>query len=555
MVSSNRRACATAVGLLALALPLAARAAEPGPDALPIQVVDIHSASAAHRTKALTDALRGAIRAMPGWSIAANAATPGAAQCAFAAARPRHWSSIPPTRVPEKARALIYAGDDKLAAGDAAGALAAYQAGDDIMRVPTTGLAVARALAALGRFAEAADIAGWAAAEPVQPNEASVLAEARRDAEALAKSAAKRAASVRVVIGGQPIAASTAVFFDGVLAPAGDDPATRLVNPGKRVISVVALGYRGSASVILREGDRATVSITLTEDPPSAECQSRVAAALEADRWVWGTLEKKDPKGSRLVANLHFWVRGKGATRRSVEIDDEQDEALRKAAATAMHELTGGPPNGEVRIRTSPVIAQVLVDGAAAGALRDGNGTFTMTAGAHTIRLRASGFVDHEARVIVRPGAPVEISPTLERLPWMSGKRIAGLAVLGGGVAAGVVGLVSALQVKSAQSAIEKELVTQPPSFQTCDPATYGNHNPPLSADVYEKSYAATCTKGKTFQALQIVMFPLAAIAGGVGIFLIATGGQSTTTPKQSSWTLVPMIGPGGGALGATFRF
>ncbi len=54
---------------------------------------------------------------------------------------------------------------------------------------------------------------------------------------------------------------------------------------------------------------------------------------------------------------------------------------------------------------------------------------------------------------------------------------------------------------------------------------------------------ATLCSKGKTFQTMQIVFFPLAAIAGGVGVYLIATSGKSaprTTNHGQ------PQVGPGG---------
>jgi hypothetical protein len=57
----------------------------------------------------------------------------------------------------DKARALMKEGDGLYFSSDYAGALERYRAADAIMKVPTTGLAVARAQAALGKLVEARD--------------------------------------------------------------------------------------------------------------------------------------------------------------------------------------------------------------------------------------------------------------------------------------------------------------------------------------------------------------------------------------------------------------
>lgn len=64
-----RRVFAWAAGAALLCAPAAARAAEPGPDALPITVITIQTDTGDDQADALTKALRNAVRAMPGWSL------------------------------------------------------------------------------------------------------------------------------------------------------------------------------------------------------------------------------------------------------------------------------------------------------------------------------------------------------------------------------------------------------------------------------------------------------------------------------------------------------
>lgn len=349
MVSSCRVLSQTLTTLVVLLISTFAHAAEPGPTALPMDVLDIQTPDAVDQARALTKALRDSVRAMPGWSLSDTAHSPGALQCAFPVARPKHWSVVPPARDPEKARSLVYSGDDKLAINDVNGALAAYEAGDDIMRVPSTGISVVRALVSLGRFAEAADFARWVANEPVQPSEAIVITDARRESAHLAQAAAKRAAAVKVLLGGSPVGESVSVFVDGALAPTGDDATWRLVNPGKHVLTVAALGYRGSVNVSVREGERANVPMVLSQDAPTPACQARIGDAIKATRWLWGTLERGKTSGT-VVARLHFWTREKSVADLSLEYSEKlaapNDDALRKLAADSITKLTGGRRGG-----------------------------------------------------------------------------------------------------------------------------------------------------------------------------------------------------------------
>lgn len=318
----------------------------------------------------------------------------------------------------------------------------------------------------------------------------------------------------------------------------------------------------------LGEGDYSLEVLTLSlkcVEPPDANCQSRIADQIKADRYVWGTLKKKDKKSGLVTAQLNLWVRGKGTSKWPVEysqnLTDQNDDALRKIAAEAIEQLTGGPPKGGIRVRAGSVAGQVFIDGQPVGALKNGDGTFMVPSGPHKVTVKAIGYADYEAQIVVKPtGTPTDLSVTLvpagDRSP-INGKRVGGFVSLGAGVAFGVVGLISALQVNSAQSAIADAVAGQPQSFDLCDSATYVNWRPPSPGmkQPTSASFENNCSKGKTFQTMQIAMFPLAAVAGGVGIFLLATSGKSAPSPNRTGWTVLPQVGPTGGALEATYRF
>lgn len=310
----------------------------------------------------------------------------------------------------------------------------------------------------------------------------------------------------------------------------------------------------------LGEGDYSFEVLSLSlkcPEPPDANCQSRIADQIKADRYVWGTLKRKDKKGSVVTGQLHLWVRGKGTSNWPIEysgnLTDQNDDALRKIASESLGQLTGGPPKGGLHIHAGTVAGQVFLDGQPLGALKSGDGTFMVPAGPHKVTVKAVGYADSETQVVVKPtGAPADISMTMvgSAGPPINVKRVGGYAALGAGLVFGVVGLVSAVQVNSAQKAIDGTnnlRDTLPQSVDLCDQTTYPTG---LDPNVYNKN---ACSKGKTFQTLQIAMFPLAAVAGGVGIFLIATSGKSA--PKMGNLQVLPQIGPQGGRLDVTYNF
>lgn len=166
----------------------------------------------------------------------------------------------------ETARSLMDDGDRLRAAQDNAGALQRYQAAHEIMKVPTTGIEVAKTLAALGKLVEARATAIEVANLPVAPSEPSVMAAARQEASALAAELATRIPSATFQV--WPKEAQATIFVDSAQIPPAAVGLPYKTNPGEHVVQVTAPGYQTAEQRFkLEEGGSTTVSVNLVAAP------------------------------------------------------------------------------------------------------------------------------------------------------------------------------------------------------------------------------------------------------------------------------------------------
>jgi hypothetical protein len=164
----------------------------------------------------------------------------------------------------ETARALMDDGDKKFAAGDLQGALKSYKAADDIMKVPTTALEVARAQIKLKLLVEARDTLVRLMAIPTAPNESGAFAKARQEAAWLNEELVTRIPSLRVGVEGLGVGVSPEVTIDGEALPVAAVGLPRKLNPGLRRVVVSAKGYQSAtAEVTLAEGENKELSVAL----------------------------------------------------------------------------------------------------------------------------------------------------------------------------------------------------------------------------------------------------------------------------------------------------
>lgn len=171
----------------------------------------------------------------------------------------------------ETARSLLLDGREKLRAGDAKGALEAFQAAHAIMGVPTTGLDLARAQAALGDLVGARATALGVAAMAAAPNEPEAFTYARGEARALAEELAARIPSLLIRVTGLPAGTTPEVTVDGIAIPPQALPFPRKTNPGQHTILVGAPGHvTEERTAHLKERENIVVEIPMKPAPLSS---------------------------------------------------------------------------------------------------------------------------------------------------------------------------------------------------------------------------------------------------------------------------------------------
>ena len=169
------------------------------------------------------------------------------------------------------ARTLLSDGRAKMEAKDYEGALKSFQAAHAIMGVPTTGLDLARAQAALGKLVEARETALAVTKTPVLPAEPSVFTRARASATELMTEIAPRIPSLVVIVRGAPADSVPVVTVDDVVIPVAALGLPRKLNPGKHGVEVKLPGYIAARREIdLREMQVLTATIELVIDPNGA---------------------------------------------------------------------------------------------------------------------------------------------------------------------------------------------------------------------------------------------------------------------------------------------
>jgi hypothetical protein len=190
-----------------------------------------------------------------------------AAALALSASVPSSALAAPSPAQRETARRLMDEGKERTRAGEKERAVDAYRKAHDLMKVPTTGLALARAHLSMGHLVEARDVALEVGRMTREKGEPPVFEKARREASYLETSLKARIPTVRIVVKGGP---ATKVTIDDVeVAPLllGEPVA---VNPGKHVVAAKnADGAEERTDVELAERDGKEVGLTLPIATPA----------------------------------------------------------------------------------------------------------------------------------------------------------------------------------------------------------------------------------------------------------------------------------------------
>jgi hypothetical protein len=168
----------------------------------------------------------------------------------------------------DRARDSMLRGDELFGKGDFDGALKMYRAADAIMAVPSTGLAVARALRLTGRLMEAREAAERVRSSKPSAKEPTAFAKARQDAGTMIEELDRRIPTLALDLSQAPAEGGLRILLDGVLVGRAEAEAPRRLPAGSHTIAAYLEGYQDlSEQLVLHEGDKKTLVIRLTKKP------------------------------------------------------------------------------------------------------------------------------------------------------------------------------------------------------------------------------------------------------------------------------------------------
>ena len=176
----------------------------------------------------------------------------------------------------EAARALFKEAKELRQEGELQRSLEKFRAAYDRFETPITALELGRAYILTGKLVEGQQVLASVEALPPRPGESEKAVDARAEAQELLARLRPRLAWVSVATRAPAKSASPRVFLDGALAEKAQ--VARAMNPGRHTLTAESGEARARVDVELREGERRTVTLTLTAPGDPAP----VTAAPEA---------------------------------------------------------------------------------------------------------------------------------------------------------------------------------------------------------------------------------------------------------------------------------
>lgn len=155
-------------------------------------------------------------------------------------------------------------GDEKMERGAYQEALSLYAGAHEIMHVPTTGIELARAYAAMGKLVEARDAALDVLRIPAASDEPKAFSDARVVADRMARELAAQIPLLHVEIAPAEAASHSTLRIDGREVPAGAAGLPQALNPTEHELQVAASGFTSfEQRFVLAKGEKRRLRVVL----------------------------------------------------------------------------------------------------------------------------------------------------------------------------------------------------------------------------------------------------------------------------------------------------
>jgi hypothetical protein len=308
---------------------------------------------------------------------------------------------------------------------------------------------------------------------------------------------------------------------------------------------------------------------------PDNSCLQRIGDKLKSEQLIWGVMSKAP--GHQVTVDIHLWSRGKpeqvAHESFSDNMKESNDDSLRKLATQIFGKLLG-LAGGTVVLHASADAGSVLVDGQPKATLDHGRTTLSLSAGPHTIEVRAPGYANARRDVTVQPSTSSEVELVLEAEappPGAEGpskplpiRKIVGWGAIGAGTVLVVVGVVLGVSYLGDKS-----------DLNTARNANYGGQpahdgagiadpcNPSASGGATNTETVKGCNAldaAKSAEIGEITTFAIGGVLAATGVYLLVTDHSSSDAPAPTktglaSFHLLPSVGPGSGSLLVLGRF
>lgn len=299
-------------------------------------------------------------------------------------------------------------------------------------------------------------------------------------------------------------------------------------------------------------------------EPIDAACETRIADVIKADRFVWSSIEF-DAAKTGVVGTLNFFVRGKGTSTTEVRFSSSSTDAsrLQDTAVALFEKVSGGAPQGGIKVSTGGIAGQLYVDDKPLGAIAAAGAVYQLPVGVHTVTIKAPGYADATSQIHVEPLGTVDavfVMTAEEKRSPIDGRMLGGFAALGAGLALSGLGVWAAVDVNGVRG--DQGYQAYRDQFTALDnvcEAAHSNQSPhlvnPAASDA--ATVAGLCDQASRGEMIQAIAFPVAAIAAGIGGYLLGTSslakGSDATVP--SAWTVVPQVGVAVQSLSIRYAF